>query len=260
MFMMLLDLDELPRLETHLKTFGLSRRRFYTFRDSDHLQFAPPNASPRHAQSPIPLRKSLTDWLAAQGVTVPPDAKIRLLTLPRVLGYVFNPVSFYFVHDSQGSPITAVAEVQNTFGELKPYLIPLDRSAAERFRCVVPKEFYVSPFSPLDLQFDFRLQTPTERMSIGVNDVASDGSTHLVSVLSGKRLPLTDGHLLRLTLRYPLVTLRVITLIHWHALRLWIQRLPWYRKADRTDLQTGVFRPHSTLTATATPVFPSSVP
>jgi DUF1365 family protein len=259
-FMMLVDLDELPLLEDRLWTFGQSRRRMYTFRDSDHLQFPAP--APGSNSGPIPLRKALTAWLAEQGVVIPPDARIRLLTLPRVLGYVFNPVSFYFVHDAQGGPITAVAEVQNTFGELKPYLIPLDASGAEKFRRIAPKEFYVSPFSQLDLNFDFRLQTPGDKLSIGVNDLASDGATHLVSVLTGTRQPLTDASLLRLTARYPLVTLRVITLIHWHALRLWFKRLPWYRKADRTDLQRGVFRPHASLSpaAAVTAVLPPSVP
>jgi hypothetical protein len=123
-----------------------------------------------------------------------------------------------------------------------------------RFRITVPKHFYVSPFSPLDLCFDFRLRTPDERLEIGVNDVTADGKTILVSMLTGTRLPLTDGQLLRLTAKYPLVTLRVITLIHWHALKLWWKRLPLYRKAADTGLQRDVFRPHATLVRAIDPL------
>ena len=256
--MMLIDLDELPLLDTTLKTFGHNRPRLYSFRDTDHLQF------PAGAATRIPLRDSLTAWLAAEGVVVPPTARIRILTLPRILGHIFNPVSFYFVHDASGHPITAVAEVQNTFGELKPYRVPLDSTATmtttapgpEQFRRRVRKEFYVSPFSSLDLNFDFRLRTPGERLTVGVNDVDDAGGTHLISTLTGDRLPLTDASLLRMTARHPLMTMRVITLIHWHALRLWLKRLPWYRKADHRDLQTGVFRPHSSLTPA--PILPPS--
>ncbi len=257
--MMLIDLDELPRLDTTLRTFGHARPRLYSFRDTDHLQF------PAGKPSRIPLRDSLTAWLASEGVEIPANARIQLLTLPRVLGHIFNPVSFYFVHDAAGKPITAVAEVQNTFGELKPYRVPLDsivtattaetttNPGREQYRRRVRKEFYVSPFSSLDLNFDFRLRTPGERLNLGVNDIDDTGATHLISTLTGDRLPLTDTSLLRMTARHPLMTMRVITLIHWHALRLWFKRLPWFRKADRRDLQTGVFRPHSSLTPAPIP-------
>jgi DUF1365 family protein len=79
-----------------------------------------------------------------------------------------------------------------------------------------------------------------------VNDVR-DGRNLLVTTLTGTRRPLTDREILRLSARYPLVTLKVITAIHWHALRLWLKRVPWHAKADRRDLQRGVFRPHTSL-------------
>ena len=126
------------------------------------------------------------------------------------------------------------------------------------FRRIVPKEFYVSPFSDLDLRFDFRLRTPTEDLDLAVDDLAADGSEVLISRLEGRRLPLTDGMLLRLTARYPLVTLRVITLIHWHALRLWARRVPWHRKADRPEAQRGVLRPGTLRHAASAPVPPIS--
>lgn len=257
LFLLCVDLDELPELDRTRRLLSWNRRNLYEFRDSDHF---PPEHTVRGG-SPGGLRQSLRDWLAADGCPVPEDARIRLLTLPRVAGYLFNPVSFYFVQARDGTPLTAVAEVGNTFGEMKPFRVPVAPDGTSRFRRVVPKHFYVSPFSPLDLCFDFRLQEPGDRLELVINDVTADGRTVLISTLSGRRRPLTDGQLLRLTARYPLVTLRVITLIHWQALRLWLRRLPWFPKAGRPEDQRGVLRPHASLRAhRASPVPPTPAP
>ena len=242
LFLLSLDLDELDRLP--LRLLGRNRPNLYEFRDRDHLQF--PAATP-----PGTAKASITAWLSAQGVHLPENARIQLITLPRVAGYIFNPVSFYFCQTAAGQPICAVTEVGNTFGELKPFLIPLqgtpETTESARFRHVVPKNFYVSPFSDLQVCFDFSLRWPDQRLEIHINDVTTDGQTWLVSTLTGRQRPLTDAELLRLTVRYPLVTLRVISLIHWQAFRLWWKRLPWYRKADHPEQQQGVFRPHASL-------------
>lgn len=263
--MLALDLDELDGLDSRLRTFSRNRWNLYTFRDDDHLPAGSaergvrPESGPATPSESGDLKASVRAWLAAQGVTLPADARILLVTLPRVLGHIFNPVSFYFCHAADGSPLCAVTEVQNTFGELKPYLVPLEKcerrsangaatnAAAAKFRLVAPKHFYVSPFSALDLCFDFNLRTPGERLELNVNDVTADGKTMLVSTLTGTRRPLTDAQLLRVTAKYPLVTLRVISLIHWQALKLWWKRVPWHRKVANPDLQRGVFRPHHSL-------------
>jgi uncharacterized protein len=257
-FMALLDLDELDSLSETLRLFGRNRRRPYNFRDHDHLLMWKPTEE-QGSGSPD-LKVEIRAWLAEQGVATEPNCRIRLLTLPRVFGYVFNPVSFYFVETAGGEAVCAIAEVGNTFGELKPYLVPLTRVPAggdgsPEYRLVAPKHFYVSPFSDLELNFDFRLRTPGGQLQIGVNDVGTDGQPVLISTLTGERRPLTDGQLLRLTARYPLVTLHVIALIHWHALKLWWKRLPLHRKAEKTELQRGVFRPHASL-RTAPPISP----
>ena len=250
-FMIQLDLDELDSCDRTLRLFGHNRRAVFGFRDSDHLAYPASNPQPT-------LKASLVAWLADQGVHLPSDARIRLLTLPRVVGYVFNPVSFYFCSTADGSPIAAVAEVGNTFGELKPFLIPISGSQ-NRFQRTVPKHFYVSPFSDLRLCFDFDLRTPDERLDIRILDVTEQGETVLVSTLQGRRRPLTDGQLAQLGFKYPLVTLRVITLIHWQALRLWWKRIPWHAKAADPELQRDVLRPHASI-AGAGPVSPVSVP
>ncbi len=259
LFLACLDLDELDALHSRLRWFSRNRRNLYEFRDTDHFTRAPGSEGPAAGGG---IRAGLTAWLATQGIPLPAGMRVQLVTLPRVLGYVFNPVSFYFASNPDGSPLFAVAEVGNTFGEQKPYLVPVDGRGREetgtrralpseggppdaaRFRLIAPKHFYVSPFSALDLRFDFRLQAPGDRLVLGVNDLDSQDRTMLISSVTGTRLPLTDAELLRLTLRYPLVTARVITLIHWQALRLWWKRLPFHRKSDHPDLQRDVLHPH----------------
>ncbi len=250
-FMVWLDLDELDELTARLRLFGRNRSRLYNFRDADHLQAPTAAGETRPARG---VKAEIRSWLAEQGVATEEDCRIGLLTLPRVLGYVFNPVSFYFVQTAAGEPLCAVAEVGNTFGELKPFLVPLtgQDGLEPTFRRVVPKHFYVSPFSDLELSFDFRLRRPGDQLQIHVHDLAPDGHPVLLSTLTGSRRPLTDGQLLRLTARYPLVTLHVIGLIHWHALKLWWKRLPLYRKAEKPELQRGVYRPHASLRPPAT--------
>ena len=246
LFLACVDLDELEAIQERLRLFSHNRRNLYELRESDH--FIHPPADPE-APASGGLKARVVSWLGHQGVAPEQIGRIELVTLPRVAGYVFNPVSFYFVSAPDGSPVGAIAEVGNTFGEQKPFFVPrhdragapsTDPASAEQFRLVAPKHFYVSPFSALDLQFDFRLARPGERLSLGVNDVDSTGKTVLISSLTGTRRPLTDGELLRLTAKYPLVTARVITLIHWQALRLWLKRIPFFSKAAQPELQRGV--------------------
>jgi len=230
-FLACLDLDELDRLDARSRWFSRNRRNWMEFRDADHLPYpdGPPGTPGTSGDAgPRPdTRRSLAAWLARNGVTLAETDRVLLLTLPRIAGYVFNPVSFYFCTRADGEPICAVAEVGNTFGELKPYLVPLEPGGREGgvFRLVAPKHYYVSPFTALDVSFDFQLRMPGAGLRIAVNDV-HDGRNLLVTTLTGTRRPFTDAEAMRLALRYPLVTVKVITAIHWHALRLWAQAGP----------------------------------
>ncbi len=251
-FLACLDLDELEALDARLRFFSRNRRNWLEFRDSDHLP-NPEESGPKNQeneQQKPNIKRALQAWLRQQGVILADNDRVLLLTLPRIAGYVFNPVSFYFCTKASGEALCAVAEVGNTFGELKPYLVPLhaapDGPDGPGFRCVVPKHYYVSPFTPLDVCFDFQLQTPGPRLHIAVNDV-SEGRNLLLTTLTGSQRPITDREILRLSLRYPLVTLKVISAIHWQALRLWLKGVPWYAKSQGRDLQRGVFRAHSSI-------------
>ncbi len=234
-FMFSLDLDEIDSLRIPF----LSRNRWnlYEFRDRDHLTI--------EGLETKSVKENVIGYLALNGIQFPPGGRIQFVTLPRVLGYVFNPVSFYFCFDAAGSPLCAVVQVGNTFREMKPYLIPAPTPDGT-FRLITPKHFYVSPFSALDLSFDFKLRVPGEILDIHIDD--RDGERRvLLSALTGKRTPLTTGRLMWLTLKYPLITLKVISLIHWHAFILWLKRLPFHRKNANPDMQRDVLKPHSSI-------------
>jgi hypothetical protein len=238
-FMFALELEEIDEVARQVPLFGRNRPNLYAFRDRDHLTLPGwENAT---------TRENVVEFLARHGIQFPGDGRITLVTLPRVLGYIFNPVSFYFCRDAADTPLCALVEVGNTFGEMKPYLLrePVD---GNRFHLNTPKHFYVSPFSPLDLAFDFKLRVPGDQLEIHIDDREGDRPV-LLSALTGRRAPLTTARLLWFTVKYPLVTLKIIFLIHWHALLLWARRLPWYPKAANQDLQRDVLRPHSSLAA-----------
>ena len=231
-FYLLIDLDELPRLDSTLRLLKVNRPGIYSIFESDHISHGEPS-----------LKENIARYLRTLGFEQPP-ARILLLTLPRIFGYVFNPISIYFCYDVLGEPLLAVAEVGNTFLEWKPYPVHLASDGTFHSRTV--KYFYVSPFSDLDLQFDFRFHQPGHRLRINIDDYLGD-QRELVSMVSGFRVPLTDATLLRFTFTYPLLTLWVILSIHWQALRLWMKGLTPRRKEAEPELQLGVHRAHKSL-------------
>jgi DUF1365 family protein len=236
-FMAYFDLDELDTLAQKLFLFSHNRRNLYAFRDDDH-----------EPGGKRPLKSRLTEYLRQQDVALPPGSRIMLLTLPRVAGYIFNPISIYFCFDAEGKPVCAVVEVGNTFREIKLYLLRAADLTGNTFKQEFSKNFYVSPFSKLDSQFDFDLPVPDERLAIRVENYEGDQKM-LTGTLTGRRAAFTNLNLFWFTLKYPLITLKVIFLIHWHAFWLWLKRAPFNRKAQNPELQTEVLRPHSTLTA-----------
>jgi DUF1365 family protein len=234
LFFMDIDLDELPELTKRLWFFSRNRFNLYGFRDQDHLDLGQGGT-----------RANISKYLADNGIRLPEGSRVRLVTLPRVLGYIFNPVCFYFFFDKEGVPLHAVAEVTNTFHEMKPYLIQ-EPDAGGVFDLTTPKHFYVSPFSSLDTSFHFRLSVPGGRIKIHIDDL-EDGNKTLMSWIHGERRELNDARLLWYLVRYPALTLLVIARIHWQAFRLWLKKLPFHRKSAHPELQRDLHRPHSPL-------------
>ncbi len=252
-FLFAFDLDELDELNRRVPFFSTGRRNLYSFRDSDFLPTSEAlhnrTAEPRRARhdAAAGLKQRVVSHLADHGVDLT-GGRVVLVALPRVAGYLFNPVSFYFCYDHAGTPVAALAEVTNTFKEMKPYFLGPDTQAAARgeFRVRVPKHFYVSPYSDVDVAFDFTLRTPGDRLAVQIDDYVA-GERTLTSVLTGTRRDLTGARLAWFTLKYPLITLRVISLIHWQAFRLWFKRVPWFAKTARPADQRDLYRPHSSV-------------
>ncbi len=252
-FLFAIDLDEVDLLHRKLRLFSFNRRNLYSFREADFLptgesthnpsQSAPNPASGAGSQS---LKARVVTHLAGQGIDLT-GGRVLLVTLPRVLGYLFNPVSFYFCYDRAGLPVAAISEVTNTFKEMKPFVLgPATRTGAGNdtvFSLRQPKYFYVSPFTDMDVAFAFTLRAPGRQLSVQIDDYAGSQRT-LTSHLTGPRRPLNDRQLAWFTLKYPFITLKVISLIHWHALKLYLKNVPWFAKAARPDAQRDLYRPH----------------
>jgi DUF1365 family protein len=177
----------------------------------------------------------LADWLrrvlADHGLADQCGGEPVLMTLPRMLGYVFNPVSFWFCRDREGTLRAVLCQVNNTFGESHCYLVhhPDGRSLKPDEWLDGRKVFHVSPFLPVEGSYLFRFRLDDQAVHVDVNYHDAQGLMLATSV-SGRREPLTDRAVLRRFLGNPTMTLGVIARIHWQALQLWRKRVRFYRK------------------------------
>ncbi|MGI9542756.1 MAG: DUF1365 domain-containing protein [Cyclobacteriaceae bacterium] len=227
-YMFYLDLDELDLIAKQIKLISRNRFNVFGFYDRDHVK--------NKGKTGDDTKTKVLSYLKEQHIDLT-DGKIFLLTYLRTLGYVFNPVSFYFCYDNQGRHQCVVAEVGNTFGEMKLFLIPAaDGGQAAKDET---KYFYVSPFVDLDATFNFKLNFPDDRLRLFIDDYKDD-SRIITTSLIGDKQPLTDGRLLVNFLRFPLITLKVISMIHWQAFVLWCKGLNYHPKQRNMHLQKGV--------------------
>jgi DUF1365 family protein len=215
----LIDVDELDRLEAEVPGFGHRRRAITSFRDVDHL-------------GPVdrPVREKLANWLERQGLRLP-DGPLRVLTNLRVLGHVFNPVSWWFAHEPDGRLAMVVAEVNSTFGDAHAYVLDdLVPGPDGLIRAEATKVLHVSPFLPVEpLRYRFTILPPGERVLVHMDVDDAEGKV-LDATQDGRRRPLDGPNLRRVLLRHPLMPLVTVGLIHWHALRLWAKRVPFHRR------------------------------
>ncbi len=208
-FWLLLDLDSLRETASAVKLLSIDRFNLISFYARDH-------ADGRDGS----LRDKIAALATAAGFAA--DGPIRLLTMPRVLGYAFNPISVYFCHDARDRPTAIVWEVSNTFGERHSYVIGVDDPDAnvQRQRCM--KELHVSPFMGMEIEYRFRVVHRRNGLTIGIADYDRDGLL-MSAALTAERRPLTDRALLAAFLRMPFETVKVTAAIHWEALRLWLK-------------------------------------
>ncbi|WP_183562286.1 DUF1365 domain-containing protein [Mucilaginibacter sp. SP1R1] len=237
-FMFYLDLDEIDKLSASMKFMSRNRFNLFNFRDKDHLQL--PRENPDTTKN---ARQHITDYLQSNGVTIG-DGRIMVLTNLCTLGYQFNPVSFYFCYDETDRPVCSVVEVCNTYLEMKPYFLGTDTRQNDTFKLNTEKYFYVSPFIDMDTNFDFDLHIPGDKLQVKIDDYDKAGNRFFISTLSGVKKSLTDANLLLYFISFPLITFKVITLIHWQALKLWLKKIPYHKKGAQKELQKEVFRPY----------------
>jgi hypothetical protein len=210
-FLALFDLDELEWMDKHLRWFSHNRWNVFSFFDRDHL-----------SGKAVPLRLEIERLLGGAGLGGDIGA-IRLLCLPRVFGYVFNPISVYFCHRRDGSLMATLYEVNNTFGGRHLYLIAAPGTGGWiAQRCV--KRLHVSPFNEMGLTYSFRIRAPGAEMAFNVNAHDGEGLV-LATGFIGRRVELDDRRLRGLIFAYPLLTFKVILGIHYEALRLLLKGL-----------------------------------
>lgn len=213
-----IDLDEVGRLSRRLRLFGHNRRAPFALYDEDHA-----------GRTDRPIKDNVLALLAGHGIDAD-GGRVVLVTNLRTFGYVFNPVSFYFCYRPAGPLAAVVAEVANTFGERHLYVLPADEARAGRGGKLTwerDKRMHVSPFFGLDQRYRFILTEPGEsiRLAVGVDE----GDEHpLWAEQTGTARPLGDAALARALVRHPFMAQRVTGLIHWHALRLWLKRVPFH--------------------------------
>jgi DUF1365 family protein len=209
---LLIDLDRLEAADRQSPLFGVNRAALYSFREADHGN-----------RDGSPLRAYAQACAAERGIDLS-GGRVLLLCYPRLLGYTFNPLSVYFCYRAGGELALIIYEVRNTFGEIHPYVLPVQPAevSAAGVRQSQDKLFYVSPFIEMAMRYHFRVVQPREHVKLRI--LATDRSGPLLAAtFNGCRRALNNVELLRAFFGLPLVTLKIVAAIHWEALRLWVK-------------------------------------
>lgn len=214
-----LDLDELHAVFRGRWLWSLERANVASFRRADYL-----------GPAEVPLKGAVLARVEAE-LDRRPRGPVTLVTQVRILGYVFNPVSFYLCRDEHGELEALVAEIQNTpWNERFSYVLDA-RGGTQRWR--FPKRFHVSPFLPMELEYDWRLVEDERGLAIHMTDLAG-GEAVFHAGMTLSRRPLDGAGLARTLLAYPLLPLRIHAAIYWQALRLWLRRMPFFPHPSKT--------------------------
>ena len=231
LFMLYLDLDELPTVFSRRWLWSATRPAIARFRREDHL-----------GENQLDLATAVRRFVLEQtGIEI--KGPIRLLTNLRYFGYGFNPVSFYYCFDASGENLEViVAEVNNTpWGEQYCYILPesRNRGSAARKRYLLDKRFHVSPFMPMNLDYDWRFTRPGEKLVVHMKNY-HNGETLFDATLSLDQKPVNGFTLAAALVRHPFLTLKIIAAIHYQALRLWLKRTPFFLHPDKQEAPSPV--------------------
>ena len=226
-FYLLLDLDEIDALANRLRLFSHNRFNLFSFHDRDHGE---------GTESP---RDRIIRHLDQAGIET--DGPILLLTIPRILGYAFNPLSIYFCHRHDGILSAIFYEVNNTFGQRHNYLIPVAPGTTGPVRQESQKSFYVSPFMTTDMIYSFSIVPPGKDLSVSVTGRDDEGPL-IIAKLTAVRQDLSDASLARAFFVYPLMTFKVIAGIYWEALLIWLKGIRLYPRPSPPDRPVTIGR------------------
>jgi len=215
-FSLFLDLSEIKEIDKRISFFSYNKFNLISFYEKDHGQ--------RDGSS-------LSSWvkynLKKTGIKNN-NIKIKLLCYPRIFGYVFNPLSIFFVYDKNSSLIAILYEVKNTFGEQHTYVFKASlRKKKIENKC--EKKFYVSPFMDLSSKYFFKIYEPQKKLSVVINQIDNQGKL-LYASQDGVRSQFTAKNLIFSYFRHPLMTFKIISAIHFEALRLWLKGIKLMKK------------------------------
>ena len=215
-FSLFLDLDEINELDQKILFFSYNKFNILSFFDKDHGY--------RDGSS---IKNWLIHVLQKKNISTI-NIKIKILCYPRIFGYVFNPLSVFFIYDADSNPIAILYEVKNTFGEQHTYVFKIDIKHKQIFNNC-KKKFYVSPFMDLESKYFFKVLIPNKRLSVIIDQRDKEGKL-LFASQDGKRIKLSSKNLLISYLKHPLMTLKIISAIHYEALKLWIKGIKLVKK------------------------------
>ena len=215
-FSLFLDLSELEELNNKLNFFSLNKFNLISFYEKDHGE--------RDGSS-------ILDWvknnLRSNNISTD-NIKVKLLCYPRILGYVFNPLSIFFVYDNDENLISILYEVKNTFGEQHTYVFKIEgENKLIQNNC--SKKFHVSPFIEMNCNYFFRILNPGDKLSVIIDQYDQEGKI-LFASQDGIRSDLTNKNLMNSYLKHPLMTFKIISAIHFEAFKLWIKGIKFVKK------------------------------
>ena len=215
-FSLLLDLSEINLLNKSLKIFSYNKFNIVSFYDVDH--------GPRDGTS---LKKWVVKNLIENQINTE-DIKIKLLCYPRIFGYVFNPLSVFFIYNKKSELISILYEVKNTFGEQHTYVFKSDiNNNLVQHMC--KKKFHVSPFIEMDCVYFFRLLKPGNKISVIIDQNDKEGKI-LYASQDGVKSEITNSNLIKSYLKHPLMTFKIILAIHFEAFKLWSKGIKFIKK------------------------------
>lgn len=227
-FTLLLDLDHLGEIPDDAGLLKINRLGLISFYERDH------GDGRREG-----LRRWVNERLMGAGIEDPSKLSVRVLCYPRILGFVFNPLTVYFCDNADNETVALLYEVNNTMGERHTYVIPVTGDKTPPIRQECTKAMYVSPFTPMQGRYSFRILPPADSVTVGIQQSNSEGPL-LNASFTGDWSPLSNRNLVTALVRHPLMTAKVIAGIHVEAFKLWRKGIPFFKHEPQKNGSVSV--------------------